>query len=183
LKFSLFPFLLGVATLVYNYLRFDSPFDFGYARIPGILEQPFYRQGIFSIHSISHNMKAMLFEKWRVLDRYPYLVPTGFGGSIFLSSPFLVMMFRMGSRDFGLKVIAWIAIVLLTSVLWLHGGPGGRQFSYRYAMVLLPWIFLILLETRPRKASVIDTVLIAISIAVNAYATYLFMWTDYLGRR
>ncbi len=180
LKFSVFPILLVVTTLVYNYLRFHSPFDFGYARIPGVLEEPWYRHGIFSLHSIPINMKMMLFEKWKILDHYPYLVPTGFGGSIFLSSPFLVTIFRVGSRDFELKVIAWIAIALLTLVLWLHGNPGGWQFSYRYAMILLPWIFLVLLENSPRRVSVIETVLLTVSIIVNAYATYIFLWTDYV---
>lgn len=183
LKFSVFPFLLVVATMVYNYMRFHSPFDFGYARIPGVLEEPWYRHGIFSLHSIPLNMKAMLFERWRALDHYPYLVPTGFGGSIFFSSPFLVTIFMIGSRDFELKVIAWIAIVLLTLVLWLHGNPGGWQFSYRYAMILLPWMFVVLLENSPRRLSRLEIVLITFSIIVNAYATYLFLWTDYVRLR
>ena len=37
--FCLAPFLLGVATLAYNYVRFHSITDFGYARIPGVLDE------------------------------------------------------------------------------------------------------------------------------------------------
>jgi len=65
-------------------------------------------------------------------------------------------------------------------VLWLHGNPGGWQFSYRYAMILLPWMFLILAENGPRRATPAETALAAVSVAVNAYATYLYHWTEYV---
>jgi hypothetical protein len=178
LKFSASPFLLGAATLAYNYSRFGSPFDFGYARIPGVLNEPWYRDGLFSLSAVPRNAWAMLFETWRVVETRPYLVPKGFGGSIFLASPLLLLLFRRGARDFGLKRLAWIAIALLVVVLWLHGNPGGWQFSYRYAMILLPWMFLILAESGPRFATLTETALAAVSVAVNAYATYLFHWTD-----
>ena len=180
LRFCAVPFALGTATLFYNYVRFHSPFDFGYARIPGVLEEEWYRHGIFSIHSIWLNLKMMLLETWKVVGHYPYLVPTGFGGSIFLSSPFLLMLFNRGSQDSRLKTAAWISIIVLTFVLWLHGNPGGWQFSYRYAMVLLPWMFIILLENGQRGVSKLEFVLVALSIGINAYATYLFHWTEYV---
>ncbi|MCI0665947.1 MAG: hypothetical protein L0220_33245, partial [Acidobacteria bacterium] len=62
IRFIAIPMALGIATLIYNYARFDSVFDFGYARIPGVLEEHWYRHGIFSIHAIPGNVEAMLFE-------------------------------------------------------------------------------------------------------------------------
>ena len=180
-SFVAIPITLGIATLVYNYARFSSIFDFGYARIPGVLEEPWYQHGIFSIHSIPLNAKAMLFETWRRVDQFPYIVPSGFSGSIFLSSPYLIYLFRVGARDATLKSLAWISIAVLTISLWLHGNPGGWQISYRYAMDLLPWMFLILLENSPKKVGVIDAALLLASIAINAYSTWLFLWTQYLN--
>lgn len=177
-RFLISPFLLGVLTLAYNYARFSSPFDFGYARIPGVLQEPWYRHGIFSVRAIPENARQMLFEGWRRMDRYPYLVPTGFGGSIFLSCPFLLLLFRRGARDKAAKGAAWIAIVVLTFVLWCHGNPGGWQYSYRYAMVLIPWMFLVLDENGSGKISAAEMALFSVSVAINAYATYLFLWTN-----
>lgn len=178
--FLLFPFILGALTLCYNYARFASVFDFGYARIPGVLNEPWYKHGIFSIYAIPSNFKAMVLETWKIIKQYPYIVPTGFGGSIFLSSPYLFFVFRRGAQNRRRKLMAWAAIIALTLLLWCHGNPGGWQFSYRYAMILLPWIFLILLENSPKRVSVIEVLLITASIAINAYATYLFLWTDYV---
>jgi hypothetical protein len=122
----------------------------------------------------------MLLTSWKRIPTYPYLVPTGFGGSIFLSSPYLIFLFRRGAREATLKWLAWAAIAVLTFVLWCNGNPGGWQFSYRYAMVLLPWMFLILLENSPRKVTPLELVLFVASVAINAYGTFLFLWTDYV---
>lgn len=180
IHFSLFPFLLAVATLVYNYARFASPLEFGYSRIPGVLQEPWYEHGIFSLHAIPANVQEMLLTPWKRIPTYPYLVPTGFGGSIFLSSPYLILLFRRGAKDAVLKWLAWVAIGLLTLVLWCHGNPGGWQFSYRYAMVLLPWMFLVLLENSSRRVPWYEVALFVVSIAVNAYGTFLFLRTDYI---
>lgn len=180
-KFSIAPVVLGLATLFYNYLRFHSPLDFGYARIPGILKEPWYAHGIFSIDAVPDNIKAMLLDpSWKVLNQYPYLVPHAFGGSIFLSSPFLILIFKPGARDRKMKIVAWVAITLLIIPLWLHGFPGGWQFSYRYVMILLPWIFVLLLESTGARVTLVESALCAISILINAWASYLFLWTDYV---
>lgn len=180
-RFVALPIALGLLTLGYNYLRFSSVFDFGYARIPGVLDEPWYAHGIFSLHAIPLNAYAMLIETWQRVDGFPYLTPTGFGGSIFLSCPFLIYLFRIGARDATLKTLAWAAIAILTFVLWCHGNPGGWQISYRYAMVLLPWMFLILLESSPKRVSPIEVALLLASIAINAYSTWLFLWTKYIN--
>jgi hypothetical protein len=174
------PIALGVATLLYNYARFNSFLDFGYARIPGVLEEPWYQHGIFSIHAIPGNAYAMLFEPWQYISKFPYFVPAGFGGSILLSCPFLVFLFRLGAKDATLKLLAWGAIGILTFVLWLHGNPGGWQISYRYAMELLPWIFLVLLENSPKKVTPLEAILFLVSIAINAYSAWVFLYTNYM---
>ncbi|HVE59127.1 MAG TPA: hypothetical protein VNB22_20050 [Pyrinomonadaceae bacterium] len=179
-KFCAVPFILGVLTLIYNYVRFHSFADFGYARIPGVLNEPWYRYGIFSIWYIPLNFMEMLVAPWRWLGAFPYFVPSGFGGAIWWSSPFLIFLFRFGARDRILKYTAWAAIFIVTFLLWIHGNPGGWQFGYRYAMILLPWMFIILLENSPKKIRWYEWLAYIFSFFVNLYATYLFFWTDYI---
>jgi hypothetical protein len=178
--FCLVPFVLGTMTLLYNYARFNSFTDFGYARIPGVLDEPWYNHGIFSIWYIPNQAYEMLLKLWEVKTVFPYFVPDGFSSSILLTSPFLFFLPRFGARDKILKYAAWAAIFVLTFLLWIHGNSGGWQFGYRYAMILLPWMFLILLENSPKKISVSEWVLFIFSILANAYATYLFHWSDFL---
>jgi hypothetical protein len=179
-KYLVAPLVLIALTLGYNWIRFHSIWDFGYSRIPGVLNEPAYLHGIWSLYAIPLNMKKMLLEGWKALDHYPYLVPSGFGGSIFLSSPFLFLMFSNKARDRRLVLLSWIAVFVLTLSLWVHGDPGGWQFSYRYAMDFLPWMFLILLESCPARLSAAQATLFGASVLINAYATYLFYWTSYV---
>jgi hypothetical protein len=45
-------------------------------------------------------------------------------------------------------------------------------------MILLPWMFLVLTGNGPAKISVIEISLFVVSIAINAMATWQFLWTD-----
>ena len=175
ISFLILPVTLALLTAAYNFARFHSVFDFGYARIPNVLKEPWYQHGLFSLHAIPGNMHHMLFKGFGdTLPKFPYIQPYAFGCSIFIVSPFLFLLFREGGKY---KLPAWIAIGLLTAVLWSHGNPGGWQFSYRYATILLPWMFLLLAGNGPARVSVIEISLFSISVAINAVATYQFLWT------
>jgi hypothetical protein len=174
-RFLTLPATLALLTAAYNFARFHSIFDFGYIHIPEVAEEPWYQHGLFSIQAIPWNIYTMLFQGFESIDYFPYLRPNGFGCSIILASPFLCLLFRQGGRY---KTLAWVAIGVLTLVLWLHGNPGSWQFSYRYAMILLPWIFLLLTGNGPPNISVPEISLFTISVAINAIATWQFLWTD-----
>ncbi|HZR06405.1 MAG TPA: hypothetical protein VFA61_11325 [Candidatus Udaeobacter sp.] len=175
ISFLVLPVVLGILTAEYNFARFHSIFDFGYARIPRVLQEPWYQHGLFSLHAIPGNVYHMLFKGiGDTTPKFPYILPYGFGCSIFIASPFLFLLFREGGKY---KAVAWIAIGLLTAALWSHGNPGGWQFSYRYATILLPWMFLLLAGNGPAKLSVMEISLFLVSVAINALATYEFLWT------
>ena len=175
IRFLSVPVTLGLLTAAYNFARFHSIFDFGYLHIPEVAQEPWYKHGLFSINAIPWNIYTMLFQGFESIDYFPYIQPNGFGCSIFLASPFLCLLFRQGGQY---KVVAWVAISVLTLVLWLHGNPGSWQFSYRYAMILIPWMFLLITGNGPAKLSVPEISLFAISVAINATAMWLFLWTD-----
>jgi hypothetical protein len=175
IDFLTLPVTLGLLTAAYNFVRFRSIFDFGYFHIPDVRQEPWYAHGLFSLHSIPWNVHKMVFQGFRDDPNFPFISFDPFGCSILLSSPFLFFLFRNGGKY---KIISWIAIGLLTFILWCHGNPGGWQFSYRYAMVLLPWMFLLITGNGPPKMTVTEISLFAVSVAINATATGLFLWTD-----
>ena len=181
--FCAVPFVLGVATLFYNYVRFHSFADFGYARIPGVLNERWYSHGIFSLYYIPRQAWEMLIRPWEFRSVFPYVTPNGFSSSILWSSPFLLFAFRRGATDFALKYVSWIAILVLTILIWIHGNSGGWQFGYRYAVVLLPWLFIIMLESSPKKITNLEWAAYIFSFAANIYATWLFHYTNYPGRQ
>src|SRR6516164_2431010 len=175
IDFLTLPVGLALLTATYNFARFGSIFDFGYFHIPEVRDEPWYEHGLFSLHSIPWNLHKMVFQGFRDDPNFPFITFDPFGCSILLSTPFLFLLFRYGGKY---KVICWIAIGVLTFILWCHGNPGGWQFSYRYAMILLPWMFLLLTGNGPPTITVTEISLLAVSVAINAIATWLFLWTD-----
>lgn len=173
--FLVIPIVLGLCTLGYNWGRFGFPLDFGYARIPGVLEEPWYKHGLFSFRAIPWNAYKMLFEGLTDVPQFPFLRPHGFGASIFLVSPVLFLLFREGGEY---RAICWSVVALLTFILWCHGNPGGWQFSYRYGMILLPWFFILILTNGPRKLTANEIGLISVSFLLNGLATYQFLFTN-----
>ena len=174
-QFLTLPITLALLTGAYNFARFHSIFDFGYFHIPEVSDEPWYEHGLFSLYAIPWNVHKMVFQGFRDDPNFPFLSFEPFGCSILLSSPFLFLLFRSGGKY---RVTCWLAIGLLTFILWCHGNPGGWQFSYRYAMVLLPWMFLLLTGNGLPTISVTEISLFAVSVAINATATWLFLWTD-----
>jgi hypothetical protein len=179
-RFLVIPVLLGLATAWYNLVRFGSILDFGYAHIPGVLKEPWYRHGIFSLYAIPGNVYAMLLQPWHHHAGFPYFTPDGFGGSILIASPFLFLLLRKPVHT-GLRYwTSLLAVALLTAALWCHGNPGGWQFSYRYALILLPWLLLAYVEALPQSPTNLEIALWLLSLAINAFATYLFMFSPYI---
>jgi hypothetical protein len=173
--FLTLPVTLALLTGAYNFTRFHSVADFGYFHIPEVRDEPWYAHGLFSLQSIPWNVNKMIFEGFRDDPNFPFISFPPFGCSIFLTSPLLFLLFRAGGR-YG--AISWIAIGIVTFVLWCHGNPGGWQFSYRYAMILLPWMFLLITGNGPPKITITEMSLFAVSVAINATATWLFLFTD-----
>ena len=176
-RFLIIPAALGLLTILYNFARFHAFFDSGYTRIPGLMQNEAFKGALYSMYSIPRNAQKMLFNlPWRRIDHRPYLVPYGFGGSIFLSSPLLFLLFRR-PRDRNQFRSAWIAIAVLILVLLLQADPGGWQFAYGLAMLLIPWTFLALLASGGPKLSRWEVALFSLSVVINAFATYEFLWT------
>jgi hypothetical protein len=115
----------------------------------------------------------LLFEGFNETTTFPFIRPSPWGCSIFLASPFLFLLFREPGKY---KAAAWTAIGLLAAMLLCHCNQGGWQFSSRYAMTLLPWMFLIVAGNG--KLTVIEGTLFAVSVAINGLAAWLFLWTS-----
>lgn len=184
MRFSVFPILLAGMTLAYNFARFGDVTEMGYERIPFVHDQLGFEHGLLSLKAIPMNARAMLVTTWAPFDEFPYYRPNGFGESILSCCPFLVFLLRVSWRSWRYAAVAWVAIAIATFALWIHGNTGGYQYSYRYAMVLLPWMYWLLLESSPKRRNLVVQILewlvLAASILISGFAVYAFYWAKYV---
>lgn len=172
------PIILAIiGLLIYNYLRFDNIFDFGYTTINGAADIVANAQtwGIFSTHFISRNLYVMFFEvPWINLSGYWPIEPSGAGMSIFLTTPALIYLFRYYPKKWWV-VGAWVSIVFNVVLLSLYHNTGAHQFGYRYILDFLIPLITMLAVGFSNKIPWHFVLMVVLSIAINLYGANWFI--------
>jgi hypothetical protein len=148
------PLVVAVILLgVYNFLRFHSPFNGGYAYqllYPASAESR--SLGVFSLVHIPTNLYSALLRapvpilrdstSWTL--KFPYIQNNIYGMSIFITSPYFMSLFTtkwsaIDSRVRNLLIATLVSCLLVLSFY----GVGPLQFGYRYSLDFLPELFLV----------------------------------------
>ena len=161
----------AILVAAYNLARFGSPFEFGYGLIPGVLDEPWYAQGLLSIEYVPRHLHVMFMRGFDFVEGFPWFRPNWSGASLLLTTPILLWLVKARSRT-PLVAYGWIAIVLAMIPDVLHGAPGFAQFGYRFILDVLPIMLLMLGWVFRERISVEARAAILIGIAVNAYGVW-----------
>ncbi len=170
-------FVVGLAVplgayALYNLARWGTPIDEGYVRIPGILEDPIYAEhGILSIDYIPRNLYAIFFRSWNYVDNPPYLQPSWWGLSIFLTTPVYLWLAKARLDD---PRVVWAAIGTGLALIPIitHGNVGITQFGYRFSLDVQPLLFVILASAFRDGMSKLAQFACLAAIATCAYAIW-----------
>jgi hypothetical protein len=163
----------------YNAVRFGSPFEsgYGFASLPSWLEA-LRAQGLFSLSHLGMNLDYFLWHPPALIGDFPFFKPDGFGMSILITSPGLLLAFFAPWRDRRTWLLAGAFIATLIPSLLYYGG-GWLQFGYRYALDSIPFaIALCAMAVASRGGfgrpwvSRFWLVLIAFGVLVNAASVY-----------
>jgi hypothetical protein len=169
-------FAIGVAIplsgyALYNVARFGSPFDFGYERIPGVLEDQFYEHGILSIEYIPRNLYAIFLRSWNFIDDPPFLQPSWWGLSVLLTTPLFLWLAAARLRDRRVGY-ALVGVLLAALPIVSHGNVGLTQYGYRFSLDVQPLLFVILAATFERGLSRRAVIAGVLGIVSSAYAIW-----------
>ncbi len=142
---ALVPYLAGVLPSFvfffwYNWARFGSPLESGYAlaSLPAWLEAQ--RQvGLFSLAHLPMNFDYLFLHLPAPIPEFPFFRPDGLGLSIFLTSPGLLLALRAPWRSSRAIALGLTALVVLVPSLLYYGG-GWLQYGYRYALDSIPFV-------------------------------------------
>jgi hypothetical protein len=151
------------ANMLYNLARYGTVFDVGYVKIPGVLEEPWYAQGIIHWSYLPRNLHALLFQPPLLIEQFPYFVPSLFGLSLFIATPAFLLMFLAPARRAWTWIVAGTALLAMLPGL-THGWPGGGQFGYRFALDAGP--FLLILTALGMRHGVTPRVLVLVGLSV-----------------
>jgi hypothetical protein len=171
----------------YDWLRWGTPLDAGYARLAE--GDVFFNHGLFSPLYLPRHLYAIFVQPPDLVDGTPFFLrPRFVGMSLVLTTPAFLWVFaglREIRRDAAVAATAAAALLALLPDL-LHGTVGFQQFGYRFSIDAQP--FLVALSIGGdglvagvwrRRPTPIFAIAIALSLAINVYATIAITRFDY----
>ena len=162
--------------MLYNYVRFGTPFDVGYWLIPGVVDEPWFSQGLFSLSYIPCNMRAIFAALPAFTSEPPYVLPPWTGMAIWVTTPAFIYALR-SKRTEAITWASWLAILAVASVLFTRGCTGWG-FGYRYAMDFYPFLFILTVKGMGEQLRWHHRALILLSVLVNLWGV---IWVNKFG--
>ncbi|OGM57926.1 hypothetical protein A2955_00135 [Candidatus Woesebacteria bacterium RIFCSPLOWO2_01_FULL_37_19] len=152
--------IAGLILLIYNYVRFGNFLETGYLIYNQTLPpgNPF-----FSIRYFLGNLYAYFFKGLDVSflkDRFillgglklkiPYFKAAESGTSFFIVSPIFLYLFSVNLKEKLVRLSLFTTMIILIYLLCFYYS-GGVQIGPRYLLDLLPFAFLLLLQSFKKK--------------------------------
>jgi len=161
--------------MAYNYVRFQSFFDVAYWMIPGILDEPWFSHGLFSLQYIPENLVPFLTGLPTFNLTSPFMHAPIQGIAIWFTTPAFIFALRSKIRD-HVTWSAWAAIVAIALVIFTKG-LSGWGFGYRYAVDFYPFLFVLTARGMGTKLQWYHKLLIVLGVVVNLWGTLAFNWS------
>ncbi len=180
--FSLLPGILSVTAIAaamtaYNFVRFDSPLEFGHNYLPEFTQSVY---GQFHPSYIIPNF-LQLFRLPSITSSLLIEFPLFNGFLFFLVNPvFLVWGIRMFSRRLWREQLpaALLSLLTFTAILLAlcaHKTMGGWQFGARYTVDLLPAALIGLSLTLRQDVRIWERFLCFAGIAINVFGAVFML--------
>ena len=158
---------------LYDYLRFGSITQTGYSLIPGVLQEPWYKEGIFNLSYIPRQLSVLFLAFPKITGDFPYFLPSSVGMALWITTPALLLLFLVKFKDKALKWFLLTALLVAFPSL-IHGTVGFTQFGYRFSLDYILFLLLPLAFVFERLGKLWTWIFVSISIAVNLWVVILF---------
>jgi hypothetical protein len=179
------PFALVYAG--YNVLRWGTVLDAGYARLTQ--GDVFFNFGLFSPLYLPRQLYAVFLQGPEIVPNTPFFIrPRFIGMALFYTTPAFLWIFlalREVRRDVTVAA-TWLAGLLALLPDLFHGTVGFQQFGYRFSIDAQPFLVALALAgdglrrgAWRRWPSVLFVVALALSLAMNVYATIAITRFEY----
>lgn len=170
-RFALPLGLLLAFNAYYNYARFGSLMDNGYARVISETDQLPY--GFFHLHYLAENVKTYLYAAPKALVQFPWFDPTMGGFSIFITTPALLLAFFADWRQ-RLNQLALVALLPIWAFYLVYYWSGYAQFGCRYSLDFLPFALLLIASAARKQGLMTLKLLLLGGVVVQVWG--IFWW-------
>jgi hypothetical protein len=153
--------------MAYNFVRFGTFFDVAYWMIPGILNEPWFSHGLFSLAYIPENLAPFLGGLPTFTATAPFIQAPMTGLAIWFTTPAFVFALKARAKD-PVTWSSWAAIIAIAFVIFTKG-LSGWGFGYRYAVDFYPFLFVLAVRGMGDNLRWYHKLLIVFGIVVNVW--------------
>jgi hypothetical protein len=171
-RFALPVAAFALAGMIYNYVRFGSPTEFGHTYLEVRQQAQIEQWGLASYHYLGRNLTVgfTLLPEW--LGHAPWIQISGHGLALWFTTP--IALYALWPRDKPrLHDALWITIILVALPSLLYQNSGWVQFGYRFSLDYMVFIIM-LVAIGGRPINALAKALIAFAIVVNLFGAYTF---------
>ncbi len=167
-KFLFLPMCIGCLYALYNYVRFDSVFEFGHNYLPEFVNADF---GQFHVSYIFKNLPNIF--RMPYFDKDVLSFPKYDGFAFYIANPIFVVYiihWLTNGKDYLSVQNVMIGIIAILHILLFlsHKTLGGWQFGIRYFIDIIPFIAFSLLQKRT-QVKAYHIVLLSFAVMLNIY--------------
>lgn len=156
----------------YNFARFGEFNPFAPYKYIRNVDTDTVVNGVYmSINYIPKHIDALLFRLPKMVDHFPYLIPSLYATAIWFTSPLLIFMFRAKKSLLSYACLSAIIPTLFVVMMW--AGVGFSQYGYRFIQDVMPFILILVASGIGQKPSRLAYALVLISILINAWGVIL----------
>lgn len=136
---------VGLALAWHNWVRFESPFEFGHRFLEIRWQARMQAVGMFSLEYLPRNLRCLLWLAPQVSAELPYVRVSIHGMALWMSSPWVLAMAAARER-FPQRLGFALALVGMALPSLLYQNSGQLQPVYRFAcdwlLIVVLWIAL-----------------------------------------
>lgn len=172
------PIAVAAFLMIYNYVRFDNPLEFGHNYLPEFVEAP---EGQFSLSYVPNNLYRLLLYPVQIDENLAVDTPSFDGFMFYIANPFFLIyfwiLFRNGIRhELGRgDWVMFAAFLANLFMLTLHKTLGGWQFGARYTVDLLPYALFTILNAGVRRPNNAELLIGFAGIMFNIYGIFFMV--------
>jgi hypothetical protein len=133
----------AIAGMIYNYVRFASPTEFGHTYLDVRQQGQIEQFGLASYHYLARNLAVAFTLLPELPGRAPWVVIGGHGLAIWVTTPLLLLVLWPRDKP-PLHRALWITVALVAIPSLLYMNSGWVQFGYRFSLDYLPFLFMLI---------------------------------------
>lgn len=164
--------LVGLALAWHNWVRFESPFEFGHRYLEIRWQARMQEVGMFALEYLPRNLRCLMWLAPQVSEHAPYVRVSIHGMALWLSSPWVLALAAARDR-FPQRWPLVISIVGMALPSLLYHNSGQIQPVYRFGADWLLLVVLLLAFGGAARRRWLPA-LVLVAVLVNAWGAFMF---------